>query len=174
MTRFTIDNVIKTILKFWSLSNEMKNSNRPSASRMIKSGFYSIVAWMLMWMSSIVAVLTFQLLLMSIICSLYSALIIFWRSTRLNNGNESGVLPVILSWSVSLSDFLAFFEEGVGFADGFGAATKFKSLMEANILFWSMVSCESFLASLFFFAESETSWFSASSYCFAFAPKFAV
>ena len=44
MTRFTIDNVIKTILKFWSLSNEMKNSNRPSASRMIKSGFYSIVA----------------------------------------------------------------------------------------------------------------------------------
>ena len=112
----------------------MKNSSRPSASRMIRSGFYSIVAWILMWMSSIVAVRTFQLLLISIIYSLCSLEIIFWRPALLNRGNESGVFPVILSWSVS-SAFTFYFFSGDSLPDYWGAATKFKSLMEANILF---------------------------------------
>ena len=134
ITRLTIDKVIRTILKFWSLRRDMKNSSRPSASRMIRSGFYSIVAWILMWMSSIVAVRTFQLLLISIIYSLCSLEIIFWRPALLNRGNESGVFPVILSWSVS-SAFTFYFLSGDSLPDYWGAATKFKSLMEANILF---------------------------------------
>lgn len=79
MTRFTIERVIKTILKFWSLSRETKNSSRLSDSLRTRAGSYSMQFWIVMWISSIVDVLTFQWFDASVIFNLYSAVMMLGK-----------------------------------------------------------------------------------------------